>query len=173
MVMLGTTGLVTAYVTLALLLLFLCLYTAWSWITKSLLIGIVSMFYLVTYFSFPPLMGWPTAGSLPERFNVVALHVQEPNKKNGVEGKIFLLVTNLDIDPRISVPRAHEIPFTESLYAKVAEANNKLKKGLPQLGEIVEEEGGPTAVPEDGREGGQKSIAIEFFDLPDPLFPEK
>ena len=173
MIMLGTIGLVTAYVVLALLLLFACLYATWGWTAKSILIVLVSTFYLVTYFSFPPLMGWPTDSPLPERFNVVALYVQEPDKKNSTEGTVFLWITDLDIDPRISTPRAHKLPFTESLHAKVVEASNKLKKGLPQLGEIIEEEAGPAAVPEDGREGGQKSIAIEFFDLPDPLFPEK
>ena len=173
MIMLGTTGLVTAYVVVALLLLFSCLYTTWSWVTKSFLIVLVSVFYLTTYFSFPPLMGWPTDSPLPERFNVIALHVQEPDKKNGSEGTVFLWVTDLETDPKISIPRAYKLPFTESLHAKIVQASNKLKKGLPQLGEMIEEEVGPSAVPENSREGGQKSIAIEFFDLPDPLFPEK
>ena len=48
-----------------------------------------------------------------------------------------------------------------------------MRKGLPQLGEVREEQIGGNARPTDESQGGQKSVAIEFFDLPDPLFPEK
>ena len=48
-----------------------------------------------------------------------------------------------------------------------------MRKGLPQLGEISEEQVGPHARPADQSEGSQKSISIDFFDLSDPLFPEK
>jgi hypothetical protein len=53
------------------------------------------------------------------------------------------------------------------------EAGVKLRKGLPQLGEVRDEDLGPHAAPTDESRGGQMSVHIDFYDLPDPLFPEK
>jgi hypothetical protein len=174
MVVLGTSGLVAAYVIVALLLLCLNLYTSWSWRIKAAAIVVVSAFYLVSYFSLPPLLGWPTAAALPERFNLVAIYVQEPDKVSGSEGEIFLWATDLAEGARGGEPRAYRVPFSGELHAKVVEAGNKIRKGLPQLGELREEgQLGPHAKPTDETQGGQNSVAIDFFDLPDPLFPEK
>ena len=173
MVLLGQSGLISAYIIIALLLVSLNLYTKWSWQIKASLIVIVSGFYIVTYFSLPPLLGWPTDDTLPQRFNLVAIYVQEPDKSTGAEGEIFLWATDMSKGPRGAEPRAYRVPFTGELHAKVVEAGNKMRKGLPQLGEISEVQVGPHARATDATQGGQKSVAIEFFDLPDPLFPEK
>ena len=171
--MLGTSGLVAAYVLVALLLLILNLYTRWSWRTKAAMIGVVSAFYLITYYSLPPLLGWPTDAELPKRFNLVAIFVDEPDKTTGAPGEIFLWATDLAEGPRGVEPRAYRVPFSNELHARVVEAGNKMRKGLPQIGEVNEEPPGKSVRPTDQTEGGQKSVAIEFFDLPDPLFPEK
>lgn len=173
MVFLGTSGLVAAYVVVALLLLIACLYTRWSWRIKAGLIIIVSLFYLVSYVSLPPLLGWPTAAELPKRFNLVAIYVVEPDKTSGSKGEIFLWATDLSEGPRGGEPRSYRVPFSGELHTRVVEAGNKMRKGLPQIGEVSEEQVGAKATPTDQSQGGQKSIAIEFFDLPDPLFPEK
>ena len=173
MVLLGKSGLVAAYVIVALLLVSLNLYTRWSWRVKASLIVVVSAFYLVTYYSLPPLLGWPADAELPQRFNLVAIYVQEPDKSTGAEGEIFLWATDMAQGPRGAEPRAYRVPFSGELHAKVVEAGNKMRKGLPQLGEVSEEQVGPRARPTDAFRGGQNSVAIEFFDLPDPLFPEK
>lgn len=173
MFLIGQSGLVAAYVVIALLLLALLLYTPWSWRVKGLMVVVVSAFYLVSYFSLPPLLGWPTDAELPKRFNLVAIFVVEPDKTSGAEGEIFLWATDMAKGPRGAEPRAYRVPFSGELHAKVVEAGNKMRKGLPQLGEISEEQTGPHARPTDQSEGGQKSVSIDFFDLPDPLFPEK
>jgi len=173
MLFLGQSGLVAAYVLVALLLTTLHLYTRWSWKVKAALIVTVSTFYLVTYLSLPPLLGWPADETLPERFNLIAAHVQEPDKVTGAEGKIFLWATDMARSLREGEPRAYEVPFTRELHAKVMEARNKTRKGQAQLGEISEDPIGPDGRPQDGFRSGQRSVAIEFFDLPDPLFPEK
>lgn len=173
MFFLGTSGLVAAYVLIALLLLILVLYTRWSWRLKSALVVLVSGFYLVSYFSLPPLLGWPTAARLPDRFNLVAVYVQEPDKSTGAPGEIFLWATDMAQGPRSAEPRAYRVPFSNELHARVVEASNKIRKGLPQIGEVEDEPLGPSARPTDESQSGQESVAIEFFDLPDPLFPEK
>lgn len=171
--MLSQAGLVAAFVLIALLLLGVNLYSNFSWRIKAILIGLVSTFYVVAYYSLPPLMGWPTDASLPKRFNLVATYVQEPDKTTGAAGQIFLWVNDLDKGPRTSEPRAYRIPFANDLHAKVVEAGTKVRKGLPQLGELVDENQGPMGRPSDESSSGQESADIDFFDLPDPLFPEK
>ena len=76
MVLLGTSGLVAAYVVVALLLLVLNLNTRWSWVVKASAIAVVSALYVVTYYSIPPLLGWPTDQALPKRFLLLAVDVQ-------------------------------------------------------------------------------------------------
>lgn len=173
MIILSQSGLVAAYVLVALLLLGVVLYTKFSWQLKALAVVAVSAFYLITYFSFPPLLGWPTDADVPKRFNLVAIYVQEPDKTTGDTGEIFLWLTDLEKGPARNEPRAYRVPFNGDLHAKVVEAGTKMRKGLPQLGELVDENLGPSARPTDESRGGQKSVDIEFFDLPDPLFPEK
>jgi amino acid transporter len=173
LVLLGTSGLVAAYVLVALLLLILNLYTRWAWQLKAALIALVSAFFLVTYFSLPPLLGWPTDADLPKRFNLVAIFVQEPDKTSGAPGEIYLWATDMVAGSGATEPRAYRVPFSSELHARIVEAGNKMRKGMPQIGEIREEPPASGGRPTDESHGGQKSVAIEFFDLPDPLFPDK
>ena len=165
------TGLIACYVLVALLLLSINLYSNWSWKIKAFTIIVVSLFYLLSYYSFPPLLGWATRDDLPERFNLVGVYVEEPDKLTGAKGEIFLWVTDMEAGPGHNEPRAYRLPFTAELHAKVVEAGTKLRKNLPQLGELEEE--GPGGRPLDRTQMGQESVNIEFYDLPDPLFPEK
>jgi hypothetical protein len=166
---LGALGLTAAYVVLALLLLNLSLYSNWSWWVKAVMIGLTSGFYIVTYFSLPPLLGWPTDAALPERFRLIAVHVQEPNKFTGTEGRIFLWATAINAPPD-SEPRAYRLLFAPTLHERAIEARNKLRKGIPQLGEVDQPALGNL---QDTAPLGQESARITFYDPPDPLFPEK
>jgi amino acid transporter len=172
-VLLGVTGLVLAYVVIALLLLSINLYSNWSWRIKTATIIVVSLFYIVTYFSLPPLMGWPTDAKLPERFALIGAHVREPDKLLGAEGVIFLWVTEMIGGTLASEPRAYRVPFTPEFHAQVVSAVSKLRKGLPQLGEARAVDKAPVGRPTETKRGGQVSLDIQFYDLPDPLFPEK
>ena len=42
------------------------------------------------------LMGWPTNGSLPDKFRLVAAQIYEPNALINSEGSIFLWITDMD-----------------------------------------------------------------------------
>lgn len=190
MVLLGTSGLVAAYVVVALLLLVLNLNARWSWTVKALAIAVVSALYVVTYYSIPPLLGWPTEQKLPKRFNLIAVYVQEPDKASGHAGEILLWAADMAEGPRGAEPRAYRVAYSQALHEKVEEAGNKLRKGLPQLGELREEKvpgkaGHASAAEGEQKKvdtvaksaesvaGGQSSANIDFYDLPDPLFPEK
>ena len=186
----GTPGLIAAYVLVALLLLVFMLATRWSWWLKAGAIVLVSACYLLTYFSYPALLGWPTAENLPARFNLLAINIAEPAPDGDDDGRITLWAIDLDA-PQPAEPRAYRVPYTMSLKQKVSAAGEKVRKGLPQLGELRKEEkiaqhatpatatqgeqkkvGAPGEI-SDVTQGGQDSVAIEFYDLPVPEFPEK
>jgi hypothetical protein len=185
----GTPGLIAAYVVVGLLLLIFLLATGWSWRFKAGAIVLVSACYLVTYYSYPALLGWPTAEDLPARFNLLAINIDEPEPGGDDDGRITLWAIDLDAPPPAE-PRAYRVPYTLSLQRKVSEAGEKVRKGLPQLGERKEEKLAQHATPattaqgeqkkvgapgkiSDVTQGGQDSVAIEFYDLPAPEFPEK
>lgn len=171
MVTLSIAGLIFAYILLAVLLLGLVVYSEWSWIVKATAIILVSVFYVVSYFSFPPLLGWATKSEgLPERFRLLAAHVSEPDKITGSTGAIYLWVSDMTAGANKD-PRAFELDFDKDLHQRVVQAQAKLNKKLPQLGELLD--GGKPEEIKDNTQGGQASVNIEFFDMPDPLFPEK
>lgn len=169
---LGLTGLVAAYVVLALLLLSINLYSNWSWPIKAATIIITSLFYIVAYFSVPPMLGWPTRAELPQKFKLNAVHVVHPEKATGEEGAIYLWLVELhDLEPT-GMPRAYALDYSDPLYKAVNEARTKIRKGTEQLGETTKPEGAVKETDETGKTS-QVSSPIKFYDLPDPLFPEK
>lgn len=169
---LGIAGLITAYVLIALLLLSINLYSNWSWKVKAGAIIITTAFYIISYLSFPPLLGWPTTQAPPERFKLIAAHVDQPDKASGDEGGIYLWVTQIEDLTSYGPPRAYKLPYTNLMHEVVIKANAKLKKDIPQLGEMLEE-GSMKVDVEDTSRAGVDSVPIEFYDLPDPLFPDK
>lgn len=169
---LGMSGLIAAYVLIALLLLSVNLYSSWSWPVKVATIIITSLFYLVTYFSLPSLLGWPTSEDLPAKFKLNSVHVVQPDKLSGNKGAIYLWVTEIkDLHP-IRVPRAYKLPYSDPLYKQVNKASIKMNKGMQQMGEYKKPEGDVEIIENPGRTG-QVSTPVKFYDLPDPLYPEK
>lgn len=169
---LGIAGLITAYVLVALLLLSLNLYSNWSWRIKVGAIVVVTIFYVISYLSFPPLLGWPTTENPPQRFKLLAAHVEQPDKAMGTEGGIYLWITQIDDLTAYGAPRAYKLPYSDRLHEAVITANAKLKQDMPQLGEL-NEEGSMRAQVQDNTRAGAADAPIVFYDLPDPLFPEK
>ena len=173
MVTLSVSGLIAAYILIALLLLSLNLYSKWSWQVKAGAIVITTLFYIVTYISFAPLLGWPTEDSPPNNFRLIAAHVQQPNKITGDEGAIYLWLAHIEDLSTNSPPRAYELPYSNGLYEKIVVANAKLNKGVPLLGEFEEIDEMNMVQVEDSARMGKESINIQFYDLPDPLIPDK
>jgi hypothetical protein len=172
MFILGISGLVAAYVLIGLILLSINLYSNWSWKVKAGTIILTSIFYIVTYLSFPPLLGWPTSETLPERFQLIAAHVQQPNKITGDDGSVYLWVSRIENLASPSPPRAHRLEYSNELHEMVIKANSNLNKGIAQLGEAEDQENIIDNV-RDAPRSGQKSVKIQFYDLPDPMFPDK
>ncbi len=168
----GIAGLVAAYVLIGLILLSINLYSNWSWKVKAGTIILTSIFYIVTYLSYPHLLGWPTSENLPERFQLIAAHVRQPNKITGEVGAVYLWVTRIENLASPSPPRAHRPEYSNELHEMVINANSKLNKGIAQLGEAEDHDNIIDDL-RDAPRSGQKSIKIQFYDLPDPMFPDK
>ncbi len=160
----GLTGMTFAYLVLALLLLVLLTRTRWNWTIKGLaIVGVAALTYS-TAISYSPLIGWPTGIRLPKRFNLIGIHVDEPNKNTQAKGTIYLWLTDMEQQIGKNIPRAYKIPYTPALHNKLNEASKKLRKNLPQLGETDFVRNAVT---------GRLEVDLQFFDMPDPLFPEK
>ena len=168
---LGITGIISAYILIGLLLLSINLYSKWSWKVKATSIIITSAFYIITYFSFPPLIGWPTTEKLPPQFRLISAHVEQPSKETGKKGFIYLWISEIENMSSTYAPRAYELEYSNELHEKIINVKSKLDKDIAQLGEFKEPDDTMNQVDEQRR--GVKSVYIEFYDLPDPLFPEK
>ena len=92
---LGITGIISAYILLALLLLSINLYSKWSWQIKAATIVLTSVFYVVTYYSLPGLLGWPTSQNPPAQFRLLAAHVEQPDKEKNTTGAIYLSLIHI------------------------------------------------------------------------------
>lgn len=169
---LGIAGLISAYITIAIVLLSINLYSKWSWQVKAITIIITSMFYVISYFSFPPLLGWATDQALPQQFRLIAAHIKQPDKESGADGEIFLWLIKVKNLADENEPRAYAFDYSESLHEIVIKAQLKLDKGIDQLGQAKESDD-ETSVDVDEQRQGLKSVHIEFYDMPDPLFPDK
>ena len=173
MFILGITGLVTAYVLLALLLLSINLYSKWSWKIKAGAIVVTTFLYVVTYISFPPLLGWPTGEPPPKRFRLVAADVLQPDKSTGAEGMIYLWLKDLNDLSARTRPRAYELPYSGELHETVIKVKSKLSRGMAQLGEFKRPDDANFREIDTLTRTAQEAVSIEFYDLPDPLIPEK
>jgi len=126
--------LVTAHVVLASVLGGLNLYSSLTWHRKAMLVLLVSISYFVVYYSYAPLLGWPSNGTMPARFNLVAAYGQEPDEVTGRKGNIFFWVT--DKSTTDITPRAYVVDFEPQLHARVIQAMGKQHKSIPQVGTI-------------------------------------
>lgn len=171
-------ALMAFYVIVAATLLALNIYSRWSWRIKALAIVFTTASYLVLYYSFAPLLGWPSADKLPRRFDLVAVYVQQPEEINRAKGDIFFWALDRDGGLRQRTPRAYVVPFTPKLHAQVKEAGRRLRKNIPQVGEtemVDEEKPGRHGVPRDGSPFTQKSqkLQVKFWDAPPEAPPPK
>lgn len=169
----GIIGITASFILLALLLLSLNLYSKWAWPIKAGMIIVTSFFYIVCYLSFPPLLGWPTTQELPRQFRVLAAEVKQPDKITGEEGRIYLWLAEIKNMSSASEPRAYALAYNEALHDKIINVNAKLDKNIAQLGESKKPDEDAKEVGDDETRVGVISADLEFYDMPDPLFPDK
>lgn len=162
---LETTGLIVGYVILGALLLSLNLFSSWNWFVKSVMNFLTVAFFVVTYHSWPGILGWPTERDLPNQFYLHAVIVEEPDR-------IYLWGTDIELGLGQTIPRSYGLAYTAKLHDKVDKAVRKLKKGLPVIGQVLQS----TANVENAENLEQASTSdtdIKFIDAPQSLIPGK
>ena len=108
---------------------------------------------------------------VPRRFNLLAVYIQEPDKRTGEAGHVFFWASDLDPDAD-QRPRAYKLPFSPGYKSVFQEGQGKLRQNIPQIGE-AEPEDVLHGVPSDRQQLGQKSVKIKFRDAPPAGPPSK
>ena len=160
--MMESYGLVASYVVLAGLLLAALFYSPWPWLLKALMVGLVSVFFYMTYLSIPDFYGWPTAHDRPNKLRLVAVYIDAPHK-------VYLWGHDLDEGLEARRPRAFELPYSERLNNSLNKAANKLKKGFPMIGEFRK---APAVNPlGEGHLKDRDELELVIYDVPEGLGP--
>ncbi len=173
MLNLGYAGLAVAYAFVALLLLGVILYSRWGWPVKAAGAVTAAAFCLISYASIPDLLGWPIAQDPPHKFRLHAAYVQQPDKLSKSKGAINLWLTDAEDLAKGGVPRAFQFPYSAPLHEVVINATSRMNKGVPQMGEFTHSHTNAVAGLHDPASGGSTTAPLVFFDIPDPLFPDK
>lgn len=159
------------YVAVAVLLLVLCLATAWKrWIKISMIV-VVTLTYFVANHTFEDMLGWPTPRMMPEKFAIVSAVIEEPNKERGIDGAIYLWVTPLDTARPSAVPRAYKLPYLKDNHSQLSEAQRKSRQGIRQIG-VVERAGGGSGSSW-FKVNADNKIKLRVSDAPVTRLPEK
>jgi hypothetical protein len=157
-------GLVASYVVLATLLLSLNLKSAWRWPVKAAAIGITAGFFVLAFVALQAMLGWPTEGLPPARFQLHAALIEEPDRKGG-PGAIYLWLSPRNADGEIAgPPRAYALPYSRALHEAAVRAQAGLQAGRPIDG---------THRPGDRNGLATPSVPVELFERPPPpLLPK-
>jgi hypothetical protein len=124
-----------AYVVLAVLVLVMGLTSRIAWWVKVPVIVIASAFFIQQFFATRSLLGWPGAGPLPRRFQVLWTRVVEPDRKLGDAGAIYLWVEELDDNNVPSgTPRSFQLRYSPPLADQSIRARDEIMAGNPQEG---------------------------------------
>ncbi len=159
------------YVAVSLLLLVLCLATAWKrWIKISMVVA-VTITYFVANYTFEDMLGWPTPRMLPEKFAIVSAVIEEPNKERGIDGAIYLWVTPLDSNRPSTVPRSYKLPYQKDAHSQLSEAQRKSRQGIRQVGTIERPGGGSGSAW--FKVNADNKIKLRVSDAPVTRLPEK
>jgi hypothetical protein len=183
-----------AYVVLALVVLSMGLTSRFKWWIKASTIVVSSAFFVEVFFASKSLLGWPAAGTLPPKFQLLWTRVVEPDIKAGSRGAIYLWVEEIDGNNVPSgLPRSYRLPYSLQLADRTLKARDEIMAGNPQEG-LAEElaEGDPTsasaqAKPNQQADGGITSTGgkvelegptdqiprVEFRAMSNPLLPPK
>ncbi|MBK4734011.1 hypothetical protein [Noviherbaspirillum pedocola] len=160
-----------AYVALAFLLLILCLATRWrAWI-KIGMIALVTASYFIAQSAFQGMLGWPAAKSPPEKFVLLAVVAEEPDKERGTRGALYVWVNAMQGTKPAAEPRAYRLPYARDLHALLGEAMKKNRQGISQIGTLEAPAGGKGGAW--FRLAADPNVKIRISDAPAPQLPEK
>jgi len=183
-----------AYVVMGLVLLGMGLTSRFAWWVKAIAIVVTSVFFVEVFYATKGLLGWPGAGKLPQRFQLLWARPVEPDAKVGDPGSIYLWVEELDENNVPSgVPRSYRLPYSRPLAERASKARDQIMKGNPQQGsaEDMPDTGAQPEIKVDAKQAGQQAQEggvvidadqakllqqaqrVEFGTMPLPTLPPK
>jgi len=194
-----TIGIPVAFILLTILILWVIIGIKGKWWLKSCLISLTLYFSIGLWVSINGLLGWPTTDGPPQKFEVHWVLVEEPNKKTGDPGAIYMWASDINASEQsfspfgskkpLDKPRLYQLPYSRSMHEQTEGILEKLKKGerymatLGGKGQGDEEGKGDGEAGGKGREGGSKSGAgggslsqqqdPVFHELPPAKLPDK
>jgi hypothetical protein len=142
-----------AYVVMGVLVLAVGVGSRYVWWLKAGAIVITSAFFIEIFFASKGLLGWPGAGRLPPKFQLLWSRVVEPDPKMGSKGAIFLWVEEVDENNVPSgIPRSYSLPYSLKLAERTNKARDEIMSGNPQEG---------VADDMDGKEGDDNNATAQ------------
>ena len=113
------------------------------------------------------MLGWPSEAEPPARFELHAALVQEPERRAGRQGGIYLWLSPKDGDGvAAGLPRAHALPYSRALHEAVARAKARLEEGVAVEGET-------RRAGRDEQGFSRNGMRIDLFDAPVAALPPK
>ena len=196
-----TFGIPAAFVLVAALALWVVIGSKGWWLLKIGVVTISVFFSVVLWNSLSTLQGWPTKETLPPKFEIKWIDVEEPNKKTGDKGRIHIWIKNMtkEYDPQHGMvlhnkgkgqdPRFHELPYSREGHEQASGIKKKIADGQKVYAEMGKNKAGEKGEGKDKGKGksGKKgkgeqngnggSLSQEqepmFHELPPPYFIPK
>ena len=106
-----TIGIPVAFILLTILILWVVIGVKGKWWIKSCLISLTLYFSIGLWVSINGLLGWPTTDSPPQEFEVHWMLVEEPNKKTGDPGAIYMWASDINADKQSFSPFGSKKPL--------------------------------------------------------------
>lgn len=179
------------FLILATILLWFFIYTKGKWGIKIALVLLGGFYSLVVMDSLSTYAGWATTEELPEEFRLHWIVVNEPNKKTGYKGQIYIWVGGAKSQLSMfgyksaqNEPRSYAVPYSLETHKKAAAALEGLKKGKIIIGKKGNGKGKPGLGGDgkdtgegDPRNRGERNFSdgqeFEFHELLPTIMPNK
>lgn len=158
--------LTASYLVVLILLLSLNLKSAWRWPVKAWAILVAAAFLIAAFIALEAMLGWPTEASPPDRFQLHAAVIEEPDRANRSRGAIFLWLSPRNAEGRpVGPPRAYALPYSRALHEQAVRMQGRLQQGQRVDGRAVR--------PPDESGFGSRTVQVELFEAPPPSLPPK
>ena len=173
------------FLILAIIFLWFFIYTKGKWVIKVALILLGGFYSLVVFDSLGTYAGWATPEALPDEFQVYWIVVNEPNKKSGDKGQIYIWIGGAKSSRNVfghtaglNEPRSYKVPYSLEAHKKAEAAIAALKKGKTVVGKSGKgKKGRGDADGEKDGEGDAENFSVgqefEFHELLPNAMPEK
>ena len=187
----GVVGLIAAYLVIVGLLVSVGVWARIRPWIKIAGAAVTALFFWSSYHTFADVVGWPTEATPPDRFELIAAMVEEPDNRSHSLGAIYLWavrlpgegpVSEVDLydptafstafDPR-EMPRAYRLPYSRELHKRVHDAKLRLDETVRQVG-VLEPPAEADAEAETAEPGEKEAEAgpgarYAFYDRPEPV----